>query len=149
MKKMKLNERVFSILLAGAISLSLTGCSGNVKMNKKSFDQLLSIEEIQDHTLLDELVREKSLMYEDELSILDAADRLEEYMDIEDLLKNVSFEGITPSEELYLLPKYEVVFLLDLLKEKDNSPERLEVKQAGYSILYAFHQYCKEWIHEN
>ena len=54
--KLKATRTLLALLTAGAIGLSISSCSGEANLKSISPSNLLEIEEVQDVTLMDELL---------------------------------------------------------------------------------------------
>lgn len=151
--------KVIPLLLAGAISsVGLTSCNGTVNMGDVTFEQLLEISDVKDNTLMDELVEQGGCQFTEDMTYLEAADRLLKYMDITEKLSSISFDGVSElrklSDEEYLETLDYTDEDIDLLIEtiKDNKNKELideENKLIAYKKLNFLNDYCNNFIHEN
>ena len=140
------NKKLLSLLLAGTITLS--GCASKTDMNTVSFQELLSIQDVRDNTLMDELMRNHYLIFQDDISYITAADKLIDYMNIVEKLDKVDFEKVVPYDTAFELSPSEVDYLLNVLKEKDKSELGFERKLTAKKELFTYYEYCKNFIHQ-
>ena len=89
--KINIYHKLTAVLLASSMAFSLTGCAGRVDMKKLSPSAILEIQDVKDVTLVDELLEKEELSYNDDLNIIEAAEKLEKSLDILDQLKDVDF----------------------------------------------------------
>ena len=152
MKINNLKVRVSALLLAATMTVSLTGCKQ--KVVSTSFHDLLTIEEVKDVTLMDELLENGELGTLTGLSITDAADQLETYMDVVELLSKQEFNGVEelrPLEEQEYekttkLSIEEIKELIAQANSKETDLKSMEDKLIAIKKLDYLNTYCKNWI---
>ena len=150
-------SKLIPLLVAGTISVSVMGCNGNVDMSEVSFNHLMSISDVKDNTIIDELIEEGQLRYDDEMSYVDACDRLTRYMDISDSLKDINFDEydrLNPlSDEEYLSTLYltddEISSLKDIVNGKTKTLVEQEKRLTAYKKLGYLNNYCTDYICNN
>ena len=129
-KKLNMGKKLSAMLLAGSIAFTLSACSGNPNMKSLSPEELLSISDIKDLTLVDELMEEGLLPFVDGLDAVEAAEKLEDYMDtIEDLSK-IDFTGVSVLEPL---TKEQCAEALSL-SEEDIETKKEQCKYRGKDV---------------
>lgn len=157
MKNVKIvKDKLLPILLAGGISLSLSGCGGNVDMSSKSFHGLLEMDEVRNTTQIDEQTLYGNLS-DDDLTSINMADTLERYIYYLEQTKDIDFTGV---EQLRLLDEDEYIEtktisdddLKILIGYAKNEGETL-VDQENHLIalkkLKYLHDYCDNWVRLN
>lgn len=152
MKIKNLKVRLSALLLAATMAFSLTGCK-QAKV-KTTFSDLISIEEVKDVTLLDELIEGGNATSVTGEDIISASNRLESYMDIVDLLGAVDFQGVDElrplNEEEYEGTKnYSLDDVNELITQVNTTETDLlstENKLIALKKLNFLNTYCKDWI---
>ena len=149
-------RRLLALIMAGTMAFSLSGCdNGTVEMDSLTTSQVLNIDDVKDVTLIDELIESGKLRFDNEMTIVDAADQLERYMDISDHLKSLDFTGVTELRPL-TEEEYEAVLTLsmddiDLLVEdaKYDGKDLLKIEQKLTALkeLEHLYTYCTTWAH--
>lgn len=150
-------EKIIPLALAGSLALSLSACGGKVEMSSIDFDDLMAIESVQDATIIDEMVGEGNLQYNDDMNILEAADQLYRFMDIVEVTDRVDYTGVDSLEPLsndtyastLSLNREEVEALVELSKYKGEDVVALEAKLTALKKLNYLNSYCKEWVNAN
>lgn len=150
-------SRLVPLLLAGSVSISLMGCSGNVDMSNMSYNDLMSINDVKDNTIIDELIDDGLLSYDSHSTYVDACDRLVRCMNISDLLKDIDFSELSKldslNEEDYLvslsLTDEEIDSLKSIVKGKANTLVEQENKLKAYKQLGYLNNYCTDFICNN
>lgn len=149
-------SKLVPLLLAGSIGMSLVGCNGHVDMNSISFGDLLEISDVQDDTLVDELIKSGRLLFDEDISYIEAADMLERYMDISDKLKDIDFCEVDSlkrlsQEEYNSTLDYSLEDVNDLIEIIKNSKSKSLVDQenrlTAYKKLDFLNDYCDTFIH--
>lgn len=143
--------KLLPLLLAGTIALPLASCNGNVDMKSVTFGDLMAISDVKDDTLLDEMIDNGKFMYDDEMSYLEAADKLLESIDISERLEKFDFSEISElkplsEEELANLDNEDVDQLIENLSDKSDSYVDLEKKLDSYKKLYAIKNKADNFI---
>lgn len=155
--KLKATRTLLALLTAGAIGISLSSCNGEINMISLSPSAVLENENVQSITLMDDLIWENKLVYEGELDIVEAADQLERYLDIIDLLKDMDFSrvpGLEPLrdeqyQEVFSLPMRELKQLKKDASYKGNDVDRSEQRLYALKQLDYLYRHCTEWVHAN
>ena len=156
-KKLNIYHKMTAFLLAGTMAFSLSACNGHVDMKSKSPSNLLEIQEVKDITLLDELMAANELYYFGELDVVEAADQLERYLDIIDLLKKMDFSGVSELEPLteeqyqepFSLPLEEIEKLVEKATYKGKDLAQTEEKLIALKQLDHLYTECTNWVHQN
>ena len=156
-KNLKLYKKGLSVLLAAATTVTLSSCSGYADMKSLTPSEVLSISEVQDVTMVDEMIEAGKLRYEDDMTIIEAADQLERFMDISDMLKNVNLEGadqlssLTADEynQTLNLNVDEVNLLIEMASYNGKDVVKQEQRVNAVKRLNYLYNYCNEWIREN
>ena len=151
-----IKEKLIPVLLAGSISLTMAGCQGKVKMQEVSLTDLLSIEEVKEVTLMDELLENNSLMYQ-EKSYLEAIHQLEEYMTMVEELKFIDMEEVKDlrplSEEEYHsvegISLEDVLLLKEIATSRGKTLKEEEERLTTIKKLAHVKEYCNNWIQAN
>ena len=155
--KLQVSRKLATILLAGTMAFSLTACGGHVDMKMLTPSEVLEIQDVKDVTLIDELIAAGMLNYSGELDIIEAADQLERYLDIIDVLKDMDFKQVSDLDKLSD-EEYQEVFSLPIeeiekLKEEANYKGKdlvlTERKLKALKQLNYLYNYCTIWAHEN
>lgn len=159
-KNLKIRKTALITLIAS--SLAITGCSksrltGTANLSSVSFQELMANDDIKCITIADELIEENKLLYNDDDTIFDAADKLEKYLNIIDKINGFNFVGAESLESLDEQTKEEaknysleeINNLIAFAKTKDNDLVSLEKKIDATKKLFYLQNYCKEWIMDN
>ncbi len=149
-------EKIVPLALAGTLALSLAGCGGKVEMSSVDFNNLMAIEEVQNVTMIDELVAAGYLQYDD-MTILEAADQLERFMAIEEKIGGYDYTGVESldplSDEEYAatlnLSEEDIDSLIEQASYKGDDVVALENKLTALKRLDYLNRYCSEWIDNN
>ena len=149
-------RRILPVLLVGT-TLTFTGCSGKVNMDKYTMSELMANEEVKDLTLMDELIEQGNLMYTDELNYIEAANQLERYMDIVEEIESIDYSEVSQlaplTAEEYLttldLSLGEVQVLKTMATSKATDLVSMERKLTAMKKLDYLYRNCKEWISQN
>ena len=150
--------KVLPLVLAGTISLSFTGCNGRVDMSDVTFGQLLEISDVKDNTLMDELIETGGCQFEEDMTYVEAADRLIKYMDITEKLSKINFDGVSElrklTDEEYMETLNYSDEEIDLLIETINKAKMDDLvdeenKLIAYKKLDFLNNYCNEFVHKN
>ena len=150
-------EKLVPLAIAGVMAVSMTACGGQVQMKNVDFGVLMEEEQIQDVTIIDELIARGELRFDDNLNLLEAADQLDRYMRIVELTDKLDFTGVDQlkpltseecAEALGLTPE-EVEVLINLSKYKGDDVVQLEQKLDALKKLNYLNKTCKEWVYEN
>ena len=150
-------EKIVPLAVAGTLALSLVGCGGNVQMKEVDFDSLMTISEVQNATMIDELIANGALMYDDNLNLLQASDQLIRYLDIVAQIGGYDFTGVDSLEPLdqevlnatlNMTPE-EVEGLIEVASYKGDDVVALEAKLNALKKLNFLHNYCQSWVDEN
>ena len=153
-KKLNVYKTLSALLLAGTMTLSLSGCGGNVDMKSLTPSEVLAITDVSNLTRVDELIAANQLSFYDSLNIIETADKLEKYLDIIDLLKGMDFSQVSQLEPLRD-EKYQEVFSLSLeeivkLKEQVSYKGRdiiaMEKKLTAMKQLDYLYRECQNWV---
>ena len=156
-RNLKLTKAAATLLLAGGLSLSLSSCVGYVDMDSVTVSALLSNPEVANVTMMDEMIEDGKLVYTDDLNIVEAADKLENCMDI---VKALEKEDFTGADELQPLSDEQYRAARDLslediealrVESRYNGKDlvSLEKKLNAIKTLNYLYKYCNDWIHEN
>ena len=162
MKNVKLNTRLVSLILAGTLTLSTTGC-GKKETNLMPIDELLQIEEVQDLTLIDELIKAGKLYYGLNSNIIEEASYLEKFLQIEQITKEMNYQEIYANIEEYQkeekkfnaninlwdLTLGEVETLKEKAKMNVKSYTDITTRQKALQMLYYINQSAKEMVEYN
>ena len=150
-----LNQRVLSLVLAGGITLSAAGC-GNHKVELQPLNTLMQQEQVQDKTLLDELVADGYLLFGIETNILEEAILLERMLEIKKSLSMMDFRELrnvgfqfdreVPFQEI---TDEEIEELKTTAKMFAHNNKELEQRTNALKRLYAVDELTKEWLEEN
>ena len=100
LKNLNVGKTITAFLLAGAMSFTFAACRKTADMKSISPSELLSITDVKDLTVLDELMDEGRVMYNDELNIVQAATKLERHLNILEKLDSVDFKDVEALQEL-------------------------------------------------
>lgn len=156
-KKLNIYPKLTAILLGGTMAFSLTGCGGHVDMQSMTTSEVLQMQEVQDVTLMDELIANGKLRYGEELDIVQAADQLERYMNIVDHLDSIKFDDVSELESLsperyqetlsYTMD--DIDLLIEMASYKGKNLKKQEEKLTALKQLYYLYNYCNEWISSN
>lgn len=159
MKNIKnLKIRGAAYLIAGGLSLlSLSGCSNEqLEVDSYSVSDLLANDKIADSTQLDELTQKGDLMYDDELSYVEAADKLEDSIDLFMMLSEINLSKSTLTNPLteeekktvLSLSKSDVEYYRNVLVDSENVyTEAEELNIIRYLSFIKNNSY--NWIQEN
>lgn len=152
-KKIVARLALVSLLTGGAIFESK-----NVSKYNKIDESLKEVVEVfEEDTKLDEAADENIAVYEN-MSIIEAADLLEEAIDITDLLKDVDFSEIENLDKLSddeykfaeTLTKEDAFLLLQIIEsEKEESLENEKAKLKAIKMLDHLNKVKENWIEEN
>jgi len=155
-KKLNIYPKLTAILLAGTMAFSLTGCGGHVDMQSMTTSEVLQMQEVQDVTLMDELIESGKLTYDD-MNLVQAADQLERYMNIVDRLDSIKFDDVSELESLsperyqetlsYTMD--DIDLLIEMASYKGKNLKKQEEKLTALKQLYYLYNYCNEWISTN
>lgn len=156
-KNLKINQRkLMAILLGASISLGMTGCDNSFNFDKeKSFSKVVECNS--ENTYLDELLEEDKLNYNEDLTLADAVDMLEKYVNISKKLENIDFTSIDKlrklSDEEYEETKnLEMSKIDDMIDELAFKPVDFvgqEERLITYKKLGYLNNYVNEWINNN
>lgn len=149
-------EKIVPLAIAGTLALSLSACGGQVEMSSVDFHSLMSIEEVQNATLMDEMIDAGYLRYGDG-TLLEAADQLERYMQIEEKIGGYDYTGVDSlqplSDEVYAstlnMSDAEIDALMEAASYKGDDVVALENKLIALKKLDYLNRYCDNWIDEN
>lgn len=154
--------KITPLVLAGGLSLGFTGCgkTNNIDMTQTTISNLISQDEIKTITSLDDLVNDGVLNYNDELNEVEAADRLEKYMNsVEKIeaIKDVDFSEVSQLSKLndneykesINYSEGEIDALIEQAKYEGNDLIQWENKLSAVKKLDYIHTHCKEWIFRN
>ncbi len=157
-KNLNVYQKATALLVAGTMAFTLAGCAGSVDMSSLSASEVLSISDVRDVTLIDELIEAGRLQYNEDLNIIEAADQLERYLDIVETIDGkVDFTGV---DQLEALPQAryelslnysldEVNALIEASKYNGKDVVQLEQKLNALKQLRFIYDYCSAWIYEN
>ena len=156
-KHLRLNKRFLALIMAGVMAFSLSGCHKNVEMGDISYTELMDIDDVKNVTIMDELIEEDYLNFDDDLNYVQAADQLEEYMQIVETLKSINFSDVeklrTLTEEEYQatldLSVEDVKLLKEVATSKSTSLKDTEDRLVALKELNYLNDYCKDWIKSN
>ena len=152
-KKIVARLAIISLVTGGAIYES-KNISNNMKIDESLKEVVESFEE---DTKLDEAVKEDIAVYKG-MSIIEAADFLEESIEITEQLKDIDFTGIENLDKLTdeeykfaeKLTKEDVFLLLQIIEsEKEESLENEEAKLKAIKMLDHLNKTKENWIENN
>ena len=149
-------EKIIPLLLASTLTLTTSCSSKSVNMGKISTRELMSIEEIKKNTLLDELENTEYGMFSENLTVLSAAIKLEEYMTIIKKIEKIKFDEIENLERITEEEKQEAERLTqEEIEEqikyyKNGSPDVVasERRVKAYKMLNYLQDYIPTFIHQ-
>ncbi len=150
-------EKIVPLALAGTLALSLTACGGHVEMKDVDFGNLVAIEEVQQATMIDEMIANGDLMYDDNLNLLEASDQLIRYLDIVAQIGDYDFTGVDSLEPLSeevlnatldMTPE-DVEALIEVASYRGDDVVALEAKLNALKKLKFLHDYCQQWVDDN
>jgi len=155
--KINIYHKLTAVLLASSVAFSLTGCAGRVDMKKLSPSALLEIQDVKDVTLVDELLEKEELSYNDDLNIIEAAEKLEKSLDILEDLKDIDFKDVSRLDSLTEEQKASALSLtkedIELLKEDAtyNGKDLVEFERKLFALktLYHLKETTKDWVEYN
>lgn len=152
-------KKLVSLLLTlSCVIVTFTSCAGKVKMNSLSPKQLLSISDVADDTLMDELIENGYLNhYGTDMDIVSAAEQLENYLNTIDRLKDMDFSQVPLLEPLSdedkdsvtLLSYSDIATLIEQSQYKGNEPVKQEKKLHALKLLKQLYDDCISWVSQN
>lgn len=151
MIKIKLKKILPYLVYCGSSIVLLSGCG--IKYDSKKVSELLEDTSVKNDTLLDELAESGQLQFNEELSLIEAADRLETYMNICVMLdkKNLdSAKELEPlsEEDCKIAENYNEDDVKELIKNC-NCITNDSSKSDSLRFLHYLKGYCRDWINEN
>ena len=155
-KKLNVYHKLTALLLAGTMAMSLSACNGNVDMKSLTPSEVLEITDVRDLTMVDELIAANKLTYYEDLDVVEAADQLERYLDIMDLLEDMDFSEVSQLEplseeryqEVFSLPLEEIARLKEQVSYKGKDIVELEKKLTALKQLDYLYRICQSWVHQ-
>ena len=144
--------------LALVMALSFSGCGKDTNKTKSCSD-IISIGEVRQLTFLDELIDAGYLKYDDERNLISASDRLEKYMQMSEMLRDIDFgntqltitseEQQIYDEDLMYANTTTIRRLINDLKYKGDNPEKFAKRVNAFKELSYISSVTTNWVKNN
>ena len=153
--KKQIKKALPYLLYCATPMLLLTSCG--VKYDSKKFSELLADTSVKNDTLLDELDENGNLQYDENLSLLEAADRLETYINICQKIDKNKIDIIDDSntlsekeiQSIENLSEDDIDNLIKYASYSGSNFEKNADKAKAIRILSNLKTYCRDWINKN
>ena len=163
MKNINIRTKLVSLILAGTLTLSATSCGKKEENELMPMKDLLQIEEVQDLTLLDELIEKGYLYYGLSSNIIDQASNLEKLIKMVELTSEMNYQEVYANIDdykekektfntninLWQLTIEEVETLREKAKMTVSSYNDIDTRQKALQMLYYINQSAREMIKNN